>query len=144
MTSKSMIETTYKNISFDGCTFKNILCIGESSDASLIKFTSSDYGNTLNLNNISIENCNSNGDFIVIDGNNSNINISNIKINDIISYGSLLNNKSTKVNSISYRINIIYMYKLKFCLLIYIYIYITLKFAINIYNFFNNNYFYSF
>jgi len=96
MSSKSMIETIYKNISFDGCTFKNILCIGENNDASLIEFTSSDYGNTLSMNNVSIEKCNTNGDFIAIDGNNSNINISNIKINEINSYGSLLNNKSTK------------------------------------------------
>jgi len=99
--SRSMIEITYKNASFNNCTFKNILCIGESDDSSLIRFTSSEYGNTLNLTHVTIEKCNSNGDFIVIDGNNSIINISNIIINEIYSYGSLLNNKSTKVSSLS-------------------------------------------
>jgi len=94
--SKSMIEITYRNATFNDCTFKNILCIGESEDSSLIKFTSSDYGNTLNMNNIIIEKCNSNGDFIVFNGNDSTINISNITINEIYSYGSLLNNKATK------------------------------------------------
>jgi len=102
-----MIEINYKNATFNDCAFKNILCIGESDTSSLIKFTSSEYGNTLNLNHVTIEKCNSNGDFIVFDGNNSNIDISNIIISEIYSYGSLLNNKATKVvNSIKLYIHI--------------------------------------
>jgi len=92
-----MIEITYKNVSFNNCKFKNILCLGESNKSSLIKFTSSDYGNTLNMNGITIEKCNSNDDFIVFEGNNSIINISDLTINEISSYGSLMNIKS-KVN----------------------------------------------
>jgi len=91
-----MIEIVYKNATFNNCTFKNISCVGDSEDSSLIKYTSSDYGNSLILDGITIKNCNSNGDLIVINGNNSFVNISNVTINDVSSYGSLLNNMSTE------------------------------------------------
>ncbi|OUM58115.1 hypothetical protein PIROE2DRAFT_16696 [Piromyces sp. E2] len=99
--SKSMINTIYNSLSFNNCTFINIICNGDVEDSSLIKFTSIDNTyNLLNFNNVIVEECKSNGDFIIIDGDKSLINIENFMIHNITSYGSLLNimSSNSKVN----------------------------------------------
>ncbi|ORX79036.1 hypothetical protein BCR32DRAFT_246689 [Anaeromyces robustus] len=96
--SKSIIDILYNSITFDNCFFSNILCNGESEHSSLLTFTSSDYGNALKMNNVTIENSKSNGNLILIKGNMSNIELSNLNINKIYSYGSVINNLSLNVS----------------------------------------------
>jgi len=69
-------------------------------DASLITFVS-DFGNKLfYMENVSIDDVQSNGDFIKIFGNLSIVNILNSTFNNVISYGSLIINNSLKVSKI--------------------------------------------
>ncbi|OUM67071.1 hypothetical protein PIROE2DRAFT_5559, partial [Piromyces sp. E2] len=88
----------FNSVSFNNCVFKDIICIGESDNSSLIRFKSSDYGNTLNMTNITIDNCSSNGDLIIIEGSDSTILQSNLIIKNVTSYGSIINNLSSKSN----------------------------------------------
>jgi len=104
-----MINIIYNSLSFDGCSFKNILCNGDSDSSSLITFTSNIYGNLFELKNSTIEDCKSNGDLIMIKGEKATMNFNNSKINNITSYGSLINNISQNV-SITFQINIHYYY----------------------------------
>lgn len=86
-----------KSVYISDCEFLNILCNGESEDSSFIYFQSNIYGNSINIENSVISNGRSNGDFISINGDLSFINFSNVTINEIYSYGSLLNNISNNV-----------------------------------------------
>lgn len=88
----------YKTLYFKNCTFENILCYGDSDASSLIEFDSCIYGDELNMNNVTIRNCQTNSDLITISGNNSYIKLTNINFSDNISYGSLLNNISQEVS----------------------------------------------
>ncbi|ORX79567.1 hypothetical protein BCR32DRAFT_269398 [Anaeromyces robustus] len=92
--SKAMVKAMYKSVSFENCKFNNILCNGDMDDSSLIKITSSEYGNEINMKDIYINNCKTNGNLIEIDGDQSIINFSNITISNISSYGSIISNKS--------------------------------------------------
>lgn len=87
-----MFKVLYKNLNFNGCIFSDILCNGE--DSSFIFFKSSEYGNSIIFDNSIIINGKSNGDYILINGDLSLIKFSNLTINKIYSYGSLLNNIS--------------------------------------------------
>ncbi|ORX47931.1 hypothetical protein BCR36DRAFT_294937, partial [Piromyces finnis] len=77
-----MIDILYKSVSFKNCVFNNIICGGESDNSSLIRFISSDYGNYIDMKNINIKNCTSNGDLIIFDGRNSTITLSDSMINN--------------------------------------------------------------
>jgi len=89
-------------LTLNNCLFNNILCNGDREDSSLIVFESSTNGNNINISNTIINNCKSNGDLITFRGDLSNIQFSNISIIENSSYGSILNNKSLKVNKIIY------------------------------------------
>ncbi|ORY18280.1 hypothetical protein LY90DRAFT_517451 [Neocallimastix californiae] len=89
-----MINIFNKPASFHNCLFDNILCNGDVDYSSLITFTSSLNNNYFNMNEVTINKCMSNGDFIIIQGSKSNIKFENMNINNTISYGSLINNLS--------------------------------------------------
>jgi len=95
--SKTMINFLYNPVIIKNCVFKNNLCNGDSDNSSLIIFDSGDGSDTLDINNVIIENCITNGDLIIINGNNSTVTLSNIEINNIHSYGSIINNQSLNV-----------------------------------------------
>jgi len=95
-----MLDVTYNSVSFDNCHFSNILCNGDIEDSSLIKFHSSENGNSFDMSNSEINNCKSNGDLIKFDGSKSSIKLSNVKIKNISSYGSIINNISSNVSII--------------------------------------------
>ena len=97
--SKSMIGIIYNSLSLNGCNFENILLNGDSDDSSLITFISGDNENSVIIKNTSFKNCQSNGDLLVINGNNTFIEIDNIILNNISSYGSLLNDLSLNVSN---------------------------------------------
>jgi len=106
ISSGSMINILFNSVSFKNCNFKNIVCIGESDNSSLIRFQSCDYGNTLNIKDVTINKCFSNGDLITIEGNNSSIIMSNLIINNVSSYGSIINDLSLKVCLIIYLLSL--------------------------------------
>lgn len=87
----------YNSVSFDKCIFSNIVCNGPEEATSMIEFISSNKGNSIDISNTIIENCKSNENLIKIDGVNPNINISNVNINNIISYGPMFNDLSLNV-----------------------------------------------
>jgi len=114
---------------FNNCLFENILCNGDSDDSSLLDFHSSDYGNIFTMNNVTISNCRSNGDFIKIGGNLSYVNLNNLKIDSVTSYGPVISNKSFNVSKlllINFYINIHVIIILKLLFIIYIYLLILL------------------
>jgi len=95
-----MINIIYHSISFNNCTFSNILCNGEIEESSLVVFHSSIYENTMEMKNVTISDCISNGDFIIIKGDTSILNISDSEINFVSCYGRLLNIGSMNVGDI--------------------------------------------
>jgi len=97
-----LLYVIYNTLTLNNCLFNNILCNGDREDSSLIVFESSTNGNNINISNTIINNCKSNGDLITFRGDLSNIQFSNISIIENSSYGSILNNKSLKVNKIIY------------------------------------------
>ncbi|ORX47897.1 hypothetical protein BCR36DRAFT_294812, partial [Piromyces finnis] len=92
--SRSLITVMYNSLTFNNCNFRNIICYGSGDATSLIEFISKKDGNSISLINTIIENSKSNGDLIKISGDNTIMNLSNIIFNNIISYGSLLNDVS--------------------------------------------------
>jgi len=124
-----VIRALYRTIMFNNCLFENILCNGDSDDSSLLDFHSSDYGNIFTMNNVTISNCRSNGDFIKIGGNLSYVNLNNLKIDSVTSYGPVISNKSFNVSKlllINFYINIHVIIILKLLFIIYIYLLILL------------------
>ncbi|OUM68571.1 hypothetical protein PIROE2DRAFT_3716 [Piromyces sp. E2] len=94
--SKTLIDTFYSDISFFNSQFKNILLNGDVDNSSLINFNSN--GNTLNMENVILNNIKANGNLIVIEGYLPNIKINNTEISDTSSFGSLLTNISSNSN----------------------------------------------
>ncbi|ORX82768.1 hypothetical protein BCR32DRAFT_292411 [Anaeromyces robustus] len=94
--AKAIINTTYKSLSFNNCTFSNILCNGDGENSSLIFINTSINGNTIELNNTIIDECTTNGDLIKITGSLATIKLSNLIIRNIYSYGSIIYNTSSK------------------------------------------------
>jgi len=107
--SKAMIIIVHNQVSFSNCKFSNIICNGDSEDSSLIRFESLKNGNTMKIYNTTINDCISNGAFLRIYGENTNLAYENISFSNITSFGSLISNKSIKVSIIFKLINI-YMY----------------------------------
>ena len=95
--AKALLHFIYKDTYINNFEVNNISCVGDSEDSSIILFDSSELGNSLSINNLNIKNSSSNGSFIKIIGNASEVTINNSNLNGLISYGSLINNLSTKV-----------------------------------------------
>jgi len=95
--SKTLLHFIYKDTYINNIEAGNISCVGDSEDTSIILFDSSDLGNSLSINNLNIKNSLSNGSFIKITGNTSNVTIKNSNLNGLTSYGSLIDNLSIKV-----------------------------------------------
>ncbi|ORX76880.1 hypothetical protein BCR32DRAFT_270994 [Anaeromyces robustus] len=94
--SQAMINNMYNSISFKNCIFEKITCVGDMDNSSIILFNSDNIDNTLNMDNIVIRRCVSNGDLIRIIGKALTINLMNTFVEDNISYGPILNNKILK------------------------------------------------
>jgi len=96
--SNALIKCNHNDISFTNVEVDNVICAGDSDDSSLILFNS-EYTNNkiLHLNNIKITNSKSNGSFIKIVGDTNIFVIENSIINNIISYGPIIENSSLMV-----------------------------------------------
>ncbi|ORX44484.1 hypothetical protein BCR36DRAFT_359576 [Piromyces finnis] len=92
--SNAIIQSTYKPLSISNCKFKNILLNGEIDSSSLIVFNSGDAEKKFIMKNTDIKSCQSNGDLILIKGDTTLIEFSNVSITNVSAYGSILNNIS--------------------------------------------------
>ncbi|OUM60765.1 hypothetical protein PIROE2DRAFT_13403 [Piromyces sp. E2] len=84
----------YHNLSLINSTFNNVLCNGDGDDSSLITFISSPYNNYLDFQNVIIRDSHTNGDLIKINGDMSIINFFNVTVYNVLSYGTIINDKS--------------------------------------------------
>jgi len=116
--SNAMFNIIYHSLSLKNCVFENILCIGDRNESSFLLFESNEYGNDIEMKNITISNCKTNSDLIKITGIESVIKISDVAITNSTSYGSILNDISNHVSIIIY-IHISYEKIFLFYLLIY-------------------------
>jgi len=95
-----MIKILYHSITFNQCLFHNIICNGDSENSSLMTFISSGINlYTMKMIDVIIQDCQLNGDLIVVKGENSNLDFNRVSIHNIISYGPIFNNLSYKVYS---------------------------------------------
>lgn len=85
------------NIILKQVKFKDINCLGDENDSSLILFDSGENDNQLILNDIVIDNNKSNGSLIQIIGNSCQLAVSNSKIENVISYGPIIKCTCDKV-----------------------------------------------
>jgi len=103
--AKALLHFIYKDTYINNLEADNISCVGDSEDTSIILFDSNELGNSLTINNLNIKNSSSNGSFIKIIGNTSEVTIKNSNLNGLISYGSLIDNLSIKSNNIISNLN---------------------------------------
>ena len=97
-----MIASSFSKSLFSKCIFEDIICNGESENSSLLEFTSVTSGTEFKFDDVIIRNCKSNGNLINIKGDLTTLKFSHLTINDVVSYGPLINNESIKVNYIFY------------------------------------------
>jgi len=111
----------YNNIEINNIDAENIKCLGDGSDTSFILFDSGEIKKRLSINNLYAHNISSNGPLIKIIGNNNEFNMENSEINNIFSFGSVIDNLSEKVNYIIFKpffFNLKYVYNI---LILYFY-----------------------
>jgi len=94
------LYSLYSDISIDGFDSENIICNGDGGDSSLILFDSGEAEKKIELYNLNINNCSTNGPLIKITGNHNEVIIKDTIINNVNSYGPLIENNSEKVLSI--------------------------------------------
>jgi len=93
-----MIRIAHFSVNFIRCFFRFIFCNGDEDNSSLITYVSSGVNHyTMKMNSVSIQGCLSNGDFITVKGENSDLEFNKVTIKNNISYGPFFNNLSKKV-----------------------------------------------
>lgn len=96
--SKAILYFIYNNINIENLFVKNISCSGEGGASSFLFFNSGEEEKKLIIKNMKVMNSKSNGPFIKINGFSNEFLMENATITDIISYGSIIDNSSFKVN----------------------------------------------
>jgi len=112
--SKALFHFIYKRVNITNFEASNIACIGESGESSLILFDSGEMGKTLTIDHLNIKNSISNGSIIKIMGNENTVILKHSLLNNLITYGSIIDNTSQKVF-----INLIFFFFIFFLLIIY-------------------------
>jgi len=87
----------YNDVIIDNIEVTDVKCIGENGNTSFILFDSGENSKKLSISNSKIINNKSNDSFIKIIGYSNDLIIENTKINNIVSYGPIIKNTSTKV-----------------------------------------------
>jgi len=134
--SDSLISSFYNNyISIINVEISNIFCFGDNS--SVLSLDTGIMDSIINIENLKIYSCVSNGPIIRFNGNFNNIFIKNSTLYDNTSYGSTIENISKKVLFYNY-----YYYNIKpYIILISYYLFIYNYYCY--YNYYNyNNYYY--
>ena len=96
---KYIFYSLYNDIIIDGIDAENIICNGDGGDSSLILFDSGEVKKKIELYNLNINNCSTNGPLIKIIGNHNEVIIKDTIINNVNSFGPLIENNSEKVIS---------------------------------------------
>ncbi|ORX51109.1 hypothetical protein BCR36DRAFT_288589, partial [Piromyces finnis] len=95
--SKALLYFVYSDVKMNIVEFNDITCIGDRGDSSFILYDSSENDVNMEINNLIGKNSQSNGPFIKIIGDSASIIINNSYINNIKSYGSIIDIFSNKV-----------------------------------------------
>ena len=95
--SKALINIIYNDIFLDNIEIENVRCIGDERDTSFLLFNSGDTKKKMHINGLNVKNCRLNGSFIKIEGNSNELELNNMNINNIISYGPILESISENV-----------------------------------------------
>jgi len=95
--SKAILKFDNKDVFINNIEVDNISCTGDNGFSSFILFNSEYSDNTLNIANSNFRNSFSNGPFIKIVGNTNKFILENTSINNITSYGPIIENNSIKV-----------------------------------------------
>ncbi|ORX63531.1 hypothetical protein BCR32DRAFT_273406 [Anaeromyces robustus] len=93
---KAFLLFLHNNITINNVEIENASCVGDSGDTSFIIFDTGESEKSLNINNLNLKNSLSNGPFIKIKGFSSKVTIKNSNINNVRSYGSVIENTSIK------------------------------------------------
>ncbi|ORX46842.1 hypothetical protein BCR36DRAFT_356203 [Piromyces finnis] len=96
--SNPVIHCVNHNLFIDSMEVENLKCTDDIDHASFIVFDSGEIEKSILINNVSINNSHSNGPFIKINGESTQINILNSSINHVSSYDSIIKNNSKKSN----------------------------------------------
>ncbi|OUM56990.1 hypothetical protein PIROE2DRAFT_18167 [Piromyces sp. E2] len=94
--SRTLLNIISKDIFIDGLEVENIVGSGDSSDSSLIIFDSNESHNKLEINDMKIKNCQTNGPLIKIKGYSNEVILKDASINNVTSYGPVIDNTSVK------------------------------------------------
>ncbi|OUM66936.1 hypothetical protein PIROE2DRAFT_5796, partial [Piromyces sp. E2] len=103
--SKALIRTIYNNCQINKLFAENIVCSGDSNDSSLILYNSFGDKNALELININIKNCHTNGPLIKIKGDYNEMYINNSTFMNNISYSSIIDNSSKECYGVISSVN---------------------------------------
>ncbi|OUM59805.1 hypothetical protein PIROE2DRAFT_14573 [Piromyces sp. E2] len=95
--SKSLLYFIYNNIELKNIEADNITCLGDSGDTSFILYDSGEIEKRLSIKNLHVRNSVTNGPLIKLIGKQNEFYIEHSEINDIYSYGSIIENLSKKV-----------------------------------------------
>jgi len=97
LNSKSLIYSIYKDLTINNLEISNIKCTGDSGESSLILFESGEASHKMDLSNLYIRECVSNGPLIRIIGNTNEIYVKDSRIKYNESYGPIIKNTSLNV-----------------------------------------------
>jgi len=97
LNSKSLIYSLYKNLIINDLKIENIKCTGDSGESSLILFDSGELSQIIDISNLNINDCTSNGPLIRIIGDTNQIYIKDSYIDNNNSFGSIIKNTSSNV-----------------------------------------------
>jgi len=106
---KGLINSFYNDLIISGLDANNITCYGDSGDSSLILFDSNIVSKRLELDNININDSSFNGPTFKILGSSNEILINNLYVNNVKSFGPIIDNMS-KIVIIDININILIKY----------------------------------
>ena len=95
--SNALLHFLYKNFSIKDLSISDIKCTGDSGESSLILFNSGEASHKLDISNLSVKKCSTNGPLISITGDSNEVFVKDSVIEDNISFGTGIKNDSTKV-----------------------------------------------
>ncbi|ORX56674.1 hypothetical protein BCR36DRAFT_253908, partial [Piromyces finnis] len=94
--SKALITSYHRNLKLEHCNFNNIICNGDEN-SSIIYYDSEDSERSFKIYNSTFSDSTINGPLIKIKGDNNNIEIEKLKINNVVTFGPSIENISLNV-----------------------------------------------
>jgi len=94
--SKALFHIIKTNASVNNLTVKNLKCVGDADDSSLILFDAVEGHHELRISHFMAEHCQSNGPLIKLIGNSVRMTFRYASVNNLKIYGSVIESKSPK------------------------------------------------